>query len=373
MKIGVHIQQHTDKTILPAYRHIERHAEQHSNIHIDNDLTRFNVHFVEPSGTYTEMYNDLLEHGKISEKGLKDGATKIETALIDIKSAYFCNNYELAKEIYGKATQRFIDLMGEENILSAVMHSDEMYTDEKTGQQYIHFHVHIAYIPTAHKLKRFSRATAKKDPSLYERDSEGEIIYVEEYNRKKKQTERLPLTKIKEEYNQVSHSNCYKERLGDNSYSKLQDIIAESVKEYGLERGEPQATRAELTTNEYTAQRQRENITFLEEELQKAQQRLQDLKRSAELEAEELIKEQTPEGVELIEWALNHLKGFYKRILEICEREYNKYIKRRQGDYMSLAEQIDNATAEINRHAEESAQKEDKQKQGNGNDENEHR
>ena len=54
-----------------------------------------------------------------------------------------------------------------------------------------------------------------------------------------------------------------------------------------------------------------------------------DLKRSAEQEAEELMKEQAPEGVELIGWALNHIKGFYRRILEICEREYNKYVKSR--------------------------------------------
>lgn len=348
MKIGIHIQQHTDKTILPAYRHIERHAENHGNIHIDNDLTQFNVHFVEPTGTYTAMYNSLLEQGKISEKGLKADATKIETALIDIKSTFFNNNYELAKEIYGKATKQFIELMGKENVLSAVMHSDEIFTDEKTGQQYIHFHVHIAYIPTAHKLKRYSRATAKKDPSLYERDSQGEIIYIEEYNRKKKKTELLPLTKIKEEYNQVSHSNCYKEKLGDNSYSKLQDIIAESVSAYGLERGQAQATRQELTTNEYTAQRQRENIQFLEEKRQEATQNLLDLKRSAEQEAEELMKEQAPEGVELIEWALNHIKGFYRRILEICEREYNKYVKRRQNEYMSLSEHIESAIEELN-------------------------
>ena len=263
--------------------------------------------------------------------------------------------------------------MGKENILSAVMHSDEIYTDEKTGQQYIHFHVHIAYIPTAHKVKRYSRATAKRDPSLYERDDQGNIIYIEEYNRKKKQTERLPMTKIKEEYKQVSHSNCFKERLGKDSYSRLQNIIAESVKEYGLERGQPQATREELTTNDYTAKRQRENIAFLEHERQKAEERLQDLKRNAELEAEELIKEQAPEGIKLIQWALDHVKGFYRRILEICEREYDKYIKRRQSDYMSLAEQIENATAEINRHIEEGDRKEGKQKQGNGNDENEHR
>ena len=40
---------------------------------------------------------------------------------------------------------------------------------------------------------------------------------------------------------------------------------------------------------------------------------------------------------------------------------------------MSLAEQIKNATAEINRYIEEGDRKEGKQKQGNENDENEHR
>lgn len=360
MKIGVHIQRHTKASIQTAYKHIERHAENHSNIHIDNELTRYNVHFVEPTGTYTEMYNDLLEHGKISEKGLKADATRIETALIDIKSAYFCNNYELAREVYSKATQKFIDLMGEDNILSAVMHADEIYTDEKTGQQYIHFHVHIAYIPTAHKVKRYSRASASKDSSLYERDGLGEIVYIEEYNRKTHRKERKPLTKIKEEYQQVSHDNCFKQRLGENSYSKLQDVIAESVKAYGLERGTPQATREELTVNEYTAKKQRDNIKFLEEQQQQAIQNLMDLKRKAELEEESITKEIKPEGVELIEWALNHIKGFYKWIVKVCEQEYDKYIKQRKKGIQSLNEQIDNALEEVNKQVDEPRKTKDK-------------
>lgn len=122
---------------------------------------------------------------------------------------------------------------------------------------------------------------------------------------------------------------------------KLKDLgkrldKATKQKGYGLERGTRQATREELTTNDYTAQRQRENIKLLEERQREAEQNLKDLKQIVEAEEEKIRQEIKPEGLKLIQYVLHHIKGFYKRLLEVCEQEYNKYIKQRQNDYMSL-------------------------------------
>ena len=40
----------------------------------------------------------MLKRGFISEKGLKEASTRIETAVIDIKAKYFDNDYQLMPE-----------------------------------------------------------------------------------------------------------------------------------------------------------------------------------------------------------------------------------------------------------------------------------
>lgn len=363
-KIGINIQQHNSASIQGAYIHNECRSENHDNAHIKKERSPDNYHWVKPADTYTALYNDLLKRGIISEKGLKETSTRIETAVIDIKAKYFDNDYQKAVEVYSKAVEAFIDKVGRDFVLSAVMHADEVFTDTKTGEELVHYHVHIAYIPTVKKCKRWSRATAKKDPSLYERDEEGNIIYVEEYNRKAKKTEQLPLTKVKEEFTQVSHSNFFKDRLpGDTkTYSRLQDFISDQVKEYDLFRGNERATEDELTTNEYTAKEQRKKRHELHMEVRELKIEKAEIEEAVErtiedaraeiksLVPEEAVEAPPQKDLAFISWCISHINGVFERVLDLCSKLYLEHIKRRKMASMAAekgAESLDERIARI--------------------------
>lgn len=382
-KIGINIQQHNSASIQGAYIHNERRSESHDNIHIKKERTPDNYYWIKPADTYTALYDDLLKRNVISEKGLKETSTRIETAVIDIKAKYFDNDYQKAVEVYSKPVEAFIDKVGKDFVLSAVMHADEVFTDTKTGEELVHYHVHIAYIPTVKKSKRWSRATAKKDPSLYERDEEGNIIYVEEYNRKTKKTERLPLTKIKEEYTQVSHSNFYKNRFpGDTkTYSRLQDFIADQVREYDLFRGNERATEDELTTNEYTAKEQRRKRHELHMEVRELKNEKVEIEEAIEKTIEEAraeikslapkegIEEPPQKDLEFIAWCIKHINGVFKRVLDLCNKLYLDYIKRRKMANMAAEkglESLDDRIARIKQQNTEETPSECREKSPQG-------
>lgn len=269
-KIGINIKQYASfSEVGGAYIHNERKTDAYLNPHIKKELSYLNHHFIHPKKkqSYTEIYKEKLEQKEISEKGLKDTSTRIESGCIGIKSRWFNNDYEKAKEVLGKATNAYIEKIGRENVLSAVMHADEIFTDEKDGKEYTYYHVHITYIPTAVKEKRWSRASAEKDPALWDTDKKGKPIFETVRNKKTGALEKLPRTKIKETFYQISHTRCMETRFGiKNSYSQMQDVIYQAVKAYGLERGEKKATQEVLDTFEYTAKKQRENLKELNKE-----------------------------------------------------------------------------------------------------------
>lgn len=253
------------------FRHDFRKNNTYRNCHVDKTLSYRNVVFKEPEVTYTEDYEKMKNDGKVKEVGLKEGGCNILSTVIDVESKYFDNDYEKAKEFFALEYNAFKEKFGEENILGAVMHADERYIDAGTGKEYVHYHLHIVYVPVAIKEKRFSRATAKKDPELYERDPEGNVIMVTETKKGKEQL--VPLTRVKERVNQVSHTNCMAQRFGTEdtrvAYQRLQDMVWEVVRERfpDVERGEKKTNKAELETLEYSAKKEREAKEMLQNRL----------------------------------------------------------------------------------------------------------
>ena len=73
----------------------------------------------------------------------------------DINSDYFEQNggYEFAKVFYEKAFHFAEREMGTDNIISAVMHADELNTalSEKYGKPIYHYHLHVIAIPVVKK------------------------------------------------------------------------------------------------------------------------------------------------------------------------------------------------------------------------------
>ena len=110
-------------------RHNERKNESYANLNVDTEQIARNVHFKDTGGlTYNEYFQRLIDEGKISTRGQKAGATVFNELVIDVNTRYFEEHggYEYARQFYEEAYRFGCEIYGEENIVSAVMHADEI-------------------------------------------------------------------------------------------------------------------------------------------------------------------------------------------------------------------------------------------------------
>ena len=226
-------------------RHNERKNENYFNGDIEPERQNLNVYFrehlklAEPSGvviseSYAETFKRMLDEGTIVKRGLKADAKIFDELVFDVNTEYFENNggYAYAKSFFEEAYNYAAKEVGEQYIISAVMHADERNKalSEKYGYDIYHYHLHVVYVPVVEKEIYWSKRT--KDKSL--------------------------VGKVKEVIPQISHSKKWPmrvpvERDGKtiqlNSYSLLQDRFFEHMKAAGFEgfeRGEFGSTAEHL-------------------------------------------------------------------------------------------------------------------------------
>ena len=119
----------SDKAVGNTQQHNEREKDSYRNPDIIPQRTAWNVHFKKPTASYTDLFAQLEAAGTISTRGLKPDATHYCELVFDVNSAYFDNHggYEFAKQFYGDAYKAAVQIVGgEQYILSAVMHADEI-------------------------------------------------------------------------------------------------------------------------------------------------------------------------------------------------------------------------------------------------------
>ena len=143
----------TDNDIGDAQAHNEREKEIYSNEDIIPERSSLNVHFKEPTGSYAEMFEQMKADNIISTRGLKADAVHFNEMVFDVNSAYFDNHggYEYARQFYEEAYKSAVEIVGgEQYILSAVMHADEINRamSEALGKDVFHYHLHVVYAPT---------------------------------------------------------------------------------------------------------------------------------------------------------------------------------------------------------------------------------
>lgn len=250
------VETYTRASIVKAERHNERKNESYSNMNVDLAQTSNNVHYKRCKSTYNERLKEMIDDGKISLRGLKDNAKVFDEIIFDINSDYFEQNggYEFAKGFYEKAYHFAEREMGADNIISAVMHADELNTSlsEEYGKPIYHYHLHVIAIPVVKKEIKWSKRC--KDKSL--------------------------IGTTKEIINQVSHSNKWKsEQLTDNfgnpvydekgkvklikSYSLLQDRFFQYMSDSGYRgfiRGIKGSTKEHLTDLEFKIKKETEKL-----------------------------------------------------------------------------------------------------------------
>ena len=207
------VETYTRTSVVKAERHNERKNKSYSNMNVDLTQTSKNVHYKKCKNTYNEKLKEMIDDGEISLRGLKDNAKVFDEIIFDINSDYFEENggYEFAKVFYEKAFHFAEREMGTDNIISAVMHADELNTalSEKYGKPIYHYHLHVIAIPVVEKEIKWSKRC--KDKSL--------------------------IGTTKEIINQVSHSKKWKsEQLTDNFGDPVYDEYgkAKLVKSYSL-------------------------------------------------------------------------------------------------------------------------------------------
>ena len=123
------VKQYTASDVSKAERHNERKNETYENMNVIVERIPFNVHFKKPTApTYMEQLKQMETDGQVSLRGLRKDATLFNEIVIDVNTMYFERNggYEYAKQFYEEAYHFIEEKFGADNVISAVMHADEI-------------------------------------------------------------------------------------------------------------------------------------------------------------------------------------------------------------------------------------------------------
>ena len=261
------VETYTKTSITKAERHNERKNKSYSNMNVDLEQTPNNIHYKRCETTYNEKLKELVGNGQVSLRGLKDNAKVFDELVFDINSNYFERHggYKFAKEFYEKAFHFAEIEMGTENIISAVMHADELNIalTEEYGKPIYHYHLHVVALPIVKKEIKWSKRC--KDKSL--------------------------VGTVKEVINQVSHSKKWKsEQLVDNfgkpvydkngkavlikSYSLLQDRFFKYMSDCGYKdfiRGERGSNAEHLDNLQFKISKNKERLESIISQIKEKQ------------------------------------------------------------------------------------------------------
>ena len=248
---------HTRNDIGKFERHIERKNNNYLNMNVDLSQSHRNIQFKKCECTYNDKLNEMVESKQVSLRGLKADAKVYDEIIFDVNTEYFEEHggYEFARKFYESAFHFARKEMGTDNIISAIMHADEINIamSDRYGYPVYHYHLHIVALPVVEKEIKWSKRC--KNPEL--------------------------VGTVKEVINQVSHSKKWKSdpMIDENgktvlvpSYSLLQDRFYEYMRNEGFTdfvRGERGSTK--------------ENLSVLDYKISKDKQRLDEITKKIEI------------------------------------------------------------------------------------------
>jgi len=253
-------------------RHNERKNTSYENVNVEPERIPLNISFKSAGDmTYNEYFDSLLAEGKISVRGLKADATHFNEMIIDVNTEYFEEHggYEFAKKFYEEAYRFCCDFYGEECIVSAVMHADEINREvtDRLGRSVYHYHLHVVAIPTVEKEIRWSARC--KDESL-----RGKVkAVVRQVSHSKKWVSDVPMT----DENGAPVFNASGKPVFVKSYSVLQDRLFEHMSAAGFtgfERGVRGSTAEHLTSLQYQIAKDMERLNAIDRKVVDTEERL---------------------------------------------------------------------------------------------------
>ena len=263
------VKKYTSSDVSKAERHNERKNETYENMNVIAERIPYNVHFKEPtSPTYMEQLKQMEQDGKVSLRGLRKDATLLNEIVIDVNTMYFERNggYEYAKQFYEEAFHFIEEKFGADNVISAVMHADEinLAATEDLGKEVYHYHLHAMVLPVVEKEILWSKRC--KDPEL--RGTVKEVV--NQISHPKKWKSDIPL--VDEKGNPLLRKNG--KPMFRASYSILQDELFNHMTEKGFkgfQRGEYGSTAEHLTSLQYQIKQDTQRLDKLQQRIQKEQ------------------------------------------------------------------------------------------------------
>ena len=324
---------YTRQSIGKAERHNERKNKVYSNMNVDLEQTKNNIHYKACNTTYNERLKELVDENKVSLRGLKDNAKIFDELILDINSDYFEKHggYNFAKKFYEEAYHFAEKEYGTDNIISAVMHADEqnIALTEEYGKPIYHYHLHVIALPVVKKEIKYSKRT--KDKSL--------------------------VGKVKETIMQVSHSKKWKsqkaldnkgnEILNDKgkpvlikSYSLLQDRFYKYMSDNGYKdfiRGEKGSTAEHLSDLEYKAKKEKEKLKAITNKVKEQQAKFAE--NTSAIEDSEKQKSKVRQELNEIKKDIDNYKGYKGDIDNIDvgkSKLFGKKVELDTDDYQNL-------------------------------------
>ena len=263
------VKKYTSSDVSKAERHNERKNETYENMNVIAERIPYNVHFKEPTApTYMEQLKQMEQDGKVSLRGLRKDATLFNEIVIDVNTMYFERNggYEYAKQFYEEAFHFIEEKFGADNVISAVMHADEinLAATENLGKEVYHYHLHAMVLPVVEKEILWSKRC--KDPEL--RGTVKEVV--NQISHSKKWKSDIPL--VDEKGNPLLRKNG--KPMFRASYSILQDELFNHMTEKGFkgfQRGEYGSTAEHLTSLQYQIKQDTQRLDKLQQRIQKEQ------------------------------------------------------------------------------------------------------
>ena len=278
--------------------HNERKQEHYGNEDIVTELSSQNriymdsskpkrdkYGFYEGHESYIEVFDRLLETGRISDhqlKGKSDGTAKVfDEMLIYVNTAYFEEHYQsqgyenarkFAIAYYDEAYKFAVKEIGSEDyIISAIMHGDERNRrlSEELGRDVFSYHMHISYIPIVEKEILWTKRVKDKSLIGTVKEKINQISHSKKWWTRKKLDGNGNVV-----YKNDKHGNIKLNRDGkpkpelESAYGGLQDRIYEHMTNAGfpaLTRGTKGSRKKHLHHMEFKAQQEAKNAEMYAE------------------------------------------------------------------------------------------------------------
>lgn len=135
-----------------AYKHNERKNRNYSNKDIDKERTHMNYHLKEPTQSYEKEFERIKKEYNLKGQ-IKEVSNVACEYVITSSKQFFDEIGEEETKRYFKTAFEFVSQykdLGEQNILSAVVHMDERTP-----------HMHLVFIPVVHTLNKEGRQIEK--------------------------------------------------------------------------------------------------------------------------------------------------------------------------------------------------------------------